>query len=350
MKEKFNSIQILRGVAAVSVILFHLINVEKKYSGGDSFMPALFGAGQSGVDLFFVISGFIMATITQDSWGRGNSLKFILKRFSRIYPVYWFYFFVTLSIFFIKPTWVNNSQNNKFDFISSFLLYPTEIAPLVLVAWSLMYEIYFYLIFAILINFKRKFVLISLGIWLFFLVVSNLFIKANPSDIILGFTISPFSIEFILGAFCAVIYKSLRIKLPTFVHVLLILVAVCSVPFFYEASFEYMLPRGIGFGILYSVIIFSSVCIEKESNVTLPKLLITIGDSSYSIYLSHLLILSALGKFWFNFLTNTYTLVDNFLFVTISISTIVIFSYLSSKYIERTSYGFLSKKIDKLFQ
>jgi peptidoglycan/LPS O-acetylase OafA/YrhL len=98
---KFLSIQALRGIAALGVVAFHSLSIEQKYSNGDSLLPDFFRLGQSGVDLFFVISGFVMVTVTKERFKiNGESMRFLWGRLSRIYPTYWFYFLLVGSIFF----------------------------------------------------------------------------------------------------------------------------------------------------------------------------------------------------------------------------------------------------------
>ena len=139
--KKLQSIQALRGIALLGVIGFHFLFIEKKYSGGDFLLPDFLHLGQSGVDLFFVISGFIMVTVTKGRFTlNGEVIRFLWGRLTRIYPTYWFYFFLTLAIFLIKPAWVNASQEHQTQLISSFLLLPSDQLPLVMAAWSLSHE------------------------------------------------------------------------------------------------------------------------------------------------------------------------------------------------------------------
>lgn len=107
-------IQALRGVAVLAVVLFHVLFVEAKYANGDLWLPHVLALGESGVDLFFVISGFIMVTITQSRFRRASEFgRFLYSRVSRIYPTYWFYFFIVLAVFMLRPQWVNASRTIK---------------------------------------------------------------------------------------------------------------------------------------------------------------------------------------------------------------------------------------------
>ena len=114
----------LRGVAVLSVILFHLVPIEQKYGGSKTMLSALFHYGMFGVDLFFVISGFVMVAVSRGKFKQQKyALSFIYHRASRIYPTYWFYSILVLIIFFTQPSWVNSSQGNQMNILASFLLF-----------------------------------------------------------------------------------------------------------------------------------------------------------------------------------------------------------------------------------
>lgn len=350
MKNKIYSIQILRGVAALLVVLYHILMTEDKFSGSNKLLPDFFEIGKTGVDLFFVISGFILAVITYDTWGSGNSFKFILKRFSRIYPTYWFYLLIALSVYLVQPRLVYSSQHSEFNFFTSLFLIPNKKPPLILAAWTLVYEVYFYVLFSVVISFKKKYVIVAFSLWLFLLVGSNLFFSIDRSDYFLYFITHPYQIEFILGVFCAVLYKSHKIKFPNILYSLLCLISLCLIPYFYYTVYKQILPQSLIFGLLYSTIVFTLVSIERKSNLQYPKIFITIGDSSYSMYLSNMMILNALGRLWNNFMNHPDSLFDNWVLLFISIVAITIWSYLSARFIERPSYNYLTSKVDRIFK
>lgn len=349
MREKNFSIQILRAIAVIGVLFFHMIVTEKKYSVDSTILTDSLKIGESGVDLFFVISGFIMAIITYKNWGRCDSVKFLLKRISRIFPVYWFYSLITLSIFIIMPSWVNNSQNNQFNLITSLLLFPSKNLPLVLVAWSLIFEFYFYIVFSVFISFKKQYVITILSFWLVSLIVFNSIFEIESSRYLLRFFTSPYSIEFILGVFTYILFHEIKIKIPSSFYILAIIMSLATIIMLYFEIHELALIKSLILGCLFSIIIFSMVSLEKNEKIKFPKTLIAIGDCSYSIYLSHILIFSGLGKIWISFLNLENSNLDNYIFITISISTAIIFIHFSGKIIERKSYSFLSKKIEDLY-
>ncbi len=335
----------MRGLAAIAVVLYHMGIIEKKYSEGNTLLPAFFKIGQSGVDLFFVISGFIMVTITKTIERHKIKIKkFLLHRFARIYPNYWFYFSLTFLVFLIQPQFVNSSQGNHFDFITSFFLLPSNNLPLVLVGWSLIYEIYFYLIFSGIMQLKKKLVILLLSTWLIFLILTNLFL-VPPASAVLKLLMNPYSIEFIFGAFCAFIANDKKIlRLPLAFFLFLITAVILSLPFlflrFYSINISGLFIQSLVFGILFSVFVLACVAVEKKTNIRFPNLFIKIGDASYTIYLSHVLILGFWGRLWASYLQRPAAVWDNIFILTAMLTSILIYSIIAYRLIERPSYNF----------
>ena len=119
------NIQALRAIAANGVLISHLLIVEQKYSHAGPILPADSRFGAFGVDLFFVISGFIMATIATDkSWH-----KFLADRAWRILPPYWFYTTVVLVVSLLAPAAVNSSFAHQPSVWRSYLLIPDTVDP-----------------------------------------------------------------------------------------------------------------------------------------------------------------------------------------------------------------------------
>ena len=120
------NIQALRAIAANGVLVSHLFIVEQKYSHGGEVLSAHAHLGAFGVDLFFVISGFIMATIARNaSWH-----KFLFDRAMRILPPYWFYTTLILIVSFYVPAYVNSSFEHPPSISRSYLLIPDRVGPL----------------------------------------------------------------------------------------------------------------------------------------------------------------------------------------------------------------------------
>jgi len=164
------SIQALRAIAASLVVVLHTYAYLEARDLISS-TPDLVESGRAGVDIFFVISGFIMTYISGDSFGKPSASKdFLIKRIIRIVPIYWFYTLIMAALLLLVPHLF--SDGKSFDLthaITSFLFIPWEnnsgfLKPVLQVGWTLNFEMYFYLIVTLLLFFGKTFFLQSLSI------------------------------------------------------------------------------------------------------------------------------------------------------------------------------------------
>src|SRR4028119_3314 len=140
--KKLNLLQVYRGIAAVLVVLFHLNDMTQDRLKQDTFFN-LFEAGWSGVDYFFVLSGFIMVYVHRSAIGKKDQLKsFLVKRAVRIYPIYWIITLTVWCLFLVIPDFANNQDLSLGNVIVSLLLIPQKDQFILEVGWTLTYEIY----------------------------------------------------------------------------------------------------------------------------------------------------------------------------------------------------------------
>lgn len=342
---KFSSLQAARGLAALLVVAFHSIFINAKYIQGESIIPELFVFGQTGVDLFFALSGFVMILAFRNKFGlRGETLNFLKGRFLRIYPTYWVYFLAVLLVFSIKPEMVNTSQGGYSNLLSSFLLLPEESAPLVMVAWSLTHEIWFYLIFALILQLPLKYVSASLVTWLLAIVFASFFITATGTPYLRIIT-HEFSIEFILGALAAIAYLKVvrRPALKKTLPALLATLGITSLLYAFlgetvgnaDVIQAISLERAFLVGGGYALLLLACALQEFISRKRAPRLLAFFGDISYSMYLSHILTLSVCGRVWSMLGYASAGLWSAVLFWTLSYIAVILVSFISYQFIER---------------
>ncbi|BCG64450.1 MAG: exopolysaccharide production protein ExoZ [Methyloprofundus sp.] len=336
---KIQNIQALRGIAVLSVTLYHLSIIEQKYGGSISILPKLLQFGMFGVDLFFIISGFVMITITRGKFqNQQQALKFIYHRIARIYPSYWVYSLLVLGVFLIQPTWVNSTQENQVDIMASFLLVPANTLPLVMVGWTLIHEMYFYLIFFILLLISaEKNIMATLIIWTAIVIILNTFVLLNNP--VFKIISHPLTIEFIAGCIFAVVFyqKNIRFRVPILLVMAALTLALSIYGFYlYQNITEQIDPtnwwRVLVFGTPALLIVFCFIYAEKSGYI-LPSALIKIGDASYSIYLSHILTLSATGRVWAMFATDSIS--DNIIMLPVLLIIVLIVGIISYHLIEK---------------
>ena len=295
-RERLESIQILRAVAAIGVVLTHAITRI-----GATF-PDLAGnflftgprgqlrVGDAGVDLFFVISGFIMLHVHgRDFAVPGASLKFMTRRVLRIVPVYWLLTTVALGFQIFAP-WIFTTHYKGADIlwiIGSYLFLPiavsgSTISPLVGVGWTLNYEMFFYAVFAVVLLFQRRSGL-RLIFWGFACLVAT-GVLLGSANVAVGFFTSWLLLDFLLGlAICAWSFD--RRKLSRASTGLLLLTGVtCLAATTIRSPPEEGGLRFVAWGIPSALIVLAMRNVAIPSGI-FASTAIVLGDASYSIYL-----------------------------------------------------------------
>lgn len=303
-------LQYMRGIAALMVVLFHL-----KERLPDNIAP-FFNNGRGGVDIFFIISGFIIYFITQNS-SELNPKTFIIKRAFRIFPLYWFVFLISTFLFF-----------TKFDFTSVvrgfFLFHNNYQAPapgfgfsIVGVAWTLTYEIYFYAIFLICSLLSNRFrgeitsfVLLILPVALQFHFNGDFSLSSSVSVNVHGnglfsqalhIVSSTMIYEFVLGIILCKAYLRLeKATIPVMVwRTLFAMSTTLSVAIFYNdvglwfgiyKPYNGNISNALGCGgFIFMAIPFALMFLFFELSKfkkTIPPLMF-LGNISFSLYLCH---------------------------------------------------------------
>jgi peptidoglycan/LPS O-acetylase OafA/YrhL len=271
------------------------------------------GFGCIGVDLFFVISGFIITYVANKYKGFDEGMRFLEKRFWRINPVYYIATILCLGVYLLQLKINNTPFPNKAitSLMDTVLLLPTSsdiinYSPLLIVGWTLSFEWFFYLLFFALIlgNIKRK--TIYLPTLILFLIGIGLLLK--PDDLRLQFITNPIMLEFVLGVIICQLYLN-NIKIPTWVAAATLAVGLISygllIRFGYGDVWYYLntingqasLHKFLIWGIPSSAIVFGCIFLEKNGYLTRlfgNRLSVLLGNASYSIYLIHYITLNIL--------------------------------------------------------
>ena len=347
--QKIKNIQALRGFAVLAVIFFHLVIIERKFGGGNTILPEFFEFGMFGVDLFFVISGFVMVTVTRGKFRVGkDALLFLYHRASRIYPLYWVYTFAALGVFLIQPSWVNSSQGNQVDIVASFLLLPSHLLPLVQVGWTLIHEMYFYLVyFLILLLVPERFLVHAIAVWGVILLAFGSWVGQGNAYLDLIF--NPLTFEFLAGCMLAILFHKtthggIRGGRLTLIASGALIAAIIGYVYYRNATGE-VAPNGWWRVLIYGVpailIVYCMTNAERDG-FTFHEFFIQTGNASYSIYLSHLFTLNVVGRIWG--FVSTEGILDNVVGALMAFSAAVFVGFLSYWLVE-TSLLKLSRKI-----
>lgn len=295
---EIHSLQVLRAIAAISISAAHIDrSTELLMNRNISFMlPRFFDWG---IDLFFVLSGFIIFYAYNKDFGKPYKLKeYLIKRFIRIYPLYWIATLLVLPIFFIFKNIGSGYERDLGVIIKSFFLIPQTHSPVLFVGWTLVHEIRFYLIFGLLIWLKKGWGIILICI----LILSTIFTyvinpsgysNLNPQNLV-GYLFSYFNIEFLLGVFGAYIMGLSNTRLQKFYLIILMF----SYPAFLRFSnIDILEQRVFLLGIPFVIIVTLLGIYELKRFLKVPKILLYLGQASFSIYLTHVLINGILIRF-----------------------------------------------------
>lgn len=272
--QKLRSVQVLRAVAACAVVVLHAVPDVRAPVGNA-------GYGAAGVDLFFVISGFIMANVSK---GRAGS-EFVRDRLWRIYPLWWLAVLPWLFMVPRGPTFV----------ASSLTLWPIYAGgyyvPVLKVGWTLSFELLFYLGITLAISTRGAVPLFLYGLCL-------LGALTTPVPV-LHFLGSPMALEFLMGLAIAKLPR--RASIGLFIPVGLALLALTSPGVGdVESSLgpQWALWRAIEWGVPAALIVWGALSLEPIFESRLFDIPVAVGDASYSIYLFHPLIAYGLSFVW----------------------------------------------------
>jgi exopolysaccharide production protein ExoZ len=318
--KQFKTLQALRGIAALMVVLHHTDMLFGTHH--------LFFAGYCGVDIFFVLSGFIMTQVHSQDFGNPRRVgEFYLKRILRIFPLYWVILFSLTFVRFVLPLlwgghaspvigllkeapttgvllnlpWNKMAEEPSFsllEFLQHMILVPysTVIVPLV---WTLSHELWFYFLFSIGILAPRRvfltlvfLVLAATGV-LQVLALAGVVPIADRSMI--GFLLSPLNFEFAAGCVIAHLVRMRRIKHENVLFKIGCVLFLLALPFGVllaenppQVEMMNRLREVTIFLVPVFLIMLGLVAKESRENIRVPKTLVYLGDASYSIYLIHM--------------------------------------------------------------
>jgi len=298
----FRNVQALRAAAALLVVTVHLANstgFEARYLSPTPTVMKLFGtAGFYGVDLFFVISGFIMTVTTWTLFGNAaNSLTFVLRRITRIYPPYWTVLLPILLVYLVRPDLVDSHAGTHPNVFASFLLLPQLGEPLLLVSWSLVFEMAFYAVFAFALCFRRPLLPVILIAWTLGIASASAH-WANSHNPYLRFLANPLPIEFFFGIGVGALVMSGNVKRPAIalaIGVALVAILVTLGTLHDDSDYPNLWWRALMGGCGFACLLYGVVVLEKDRGVTFPRWLNALGDASYAMYLWHIPVLTVLG-------------------------------------------------------
>ncbi|WP_337049832.1 acyltransferase [Serratia fonticola] len=341
-KNKLASVQALRGLAALAVMLFHFRwNINLPYPNlGDR----LFGWGAIGVDVFFIISGFVITlSATKLTPGLSAAGIFLKHRARRILPAYFIILLITFLLSGAMSTFHYPEKVSNFASALTFSPIDANNAPFYVndggvygIRWTLNYEVFFYLAMAICLISKYRWPLL-LGVFSLSLIVFPILAGQSPTLAVSGYQFNsaylnlmtnPIIWQFLVGVGFGLIYpyaKHLNGHLRLATLLVAILVTV------YSVLFTPSLGHGLTMSGWYLSILFIAVVLNDEliTKYT-PRFMITLGEISFSLYLIHTLMNGGIGNRF-----ERIGVPDGLPRFVLSCAVSIGLAYLSYKFIER---------------
>jgi len=307
MRGKLHSLQALRALAALLVVADHAIYyLAEKQDVSRSLQNLAWFFGTFGVDIFFVISGFIMIYTARDLFGtRLGFAKFAYRRIIRIVPLYW------LATIIAAGLLVRHQFPSNIEILTSLAFVPlvTQVGeplrPILGVGWTLNLEMFFYALFTVSLLFSRRsgtilvvsllVLLVALGGWL-----RPVTDTGDPLTVA-TFLTNPILLLFAAGVLLGIgidISERWTFRVP-FAAVISISLIAAAIAVFAAWIDQAPWPFGwqIVFWALCVAIVFLALVAEEHQSSALA-VLERLGDASYSIYLFHFLVIAALGRVW----------------------------------------------------
>ncbi len=291
---KLLNLQALRFIAAFIVLIYHAPNLYERAGGSFNFKPFV-SFGFAGVDVFFVISGFIMWVTTRNKGGFKDAWNFIYKRTTRIYLTLW----LVLGLYALYFLNFAPSRLENIDLVKSFLLIPQATKSNLLgITWTLSFEMYFYVLIAaaLAIGGRQWIPVVGIGAFIIF-VLGRIGISVPFETVTSGAALA----EFFAGCLVGYAYERNMIKRP-YVWITSGLLILTIAMIYATLNLSHPLEYGTYKDFRVSVLLPMAVCLVAGA-VTLDKVYtpsnwtVTMGDASYGIYLWH----APLFVVWYDF-------------------------------------------------
>ncbi len=335
---RIDSLQLLRGIAATLVAAFHLYAAAKA-EGYDPGLFRLFEHGEAGVDIFFVLSGFIIFYTASKNIAAGPAY-FFQSRFWRIFPPYWAVLALYVAAFSVSFYLLGDTARSldTKTLLASFVLAPIP-DQVIIIAWTLSLELIFYLIFGLTFFIAGKFAFFAaMCVWAAISFATSLYTISVPE--FLQLPLNTVVVEFLFGSIVGYIYVEFK---PRFQHSAL--VAGCCVMgmslggVFPESS---VLSREVIFGLPATLIVYGLAGLA----IKFPEWVNTWGESSYILYLSHLLVYLVLGKMIeIIFATSAYS---SPVLMLVLLAAATAFSYGANVFLERPYHRWYRHRLVRL--
>lgn len=297
-------VQALRFLAAAMVLVGHVQDAlgRGRIAGLAPLADPTGLPWHAGVDVFFVISGFVMCHVAADAFGRpGAAVEFLRRRLVRVAPLYWVFTGLAVATALGLPGRVEHDEVALGHVAASLAFLPWRapsglVVPPLSVGWTLNFEMLFYAVFAVGLLFRRT---VGLPVIVAILAVLALprLVAPEAIGVQVGFWGFRITFEFLYGIALARLFAA-GLRLGGLARLGLAVAAVAALVAGKAAGFDGFHDRWIFWGVPAAMIVAAVVLGPDLPQGRWSRLLVLGGDASYALYLSHLFTLRGLGLVW----------------------------------------------------
>ena len=284
------TIQALRALAAIMVVIHHLLTVIKENSSHDR--ESQWMGGSTGVDIFFVLSGLVLMTSSRSLPPKRAARTFLLHRLERIAPPYWLLTTFKVLLLVAVPTVSRKGLGSAWHIIASYLFLPaangSDNSPVLIAGWTLTFETLFYLLFASALALRVN--LVNFLAWTICLVAAG-GLMIHPGGPALLTVFDPIALEFLYGVLLGRALSARRLPQASFCLALLL----CGyASLLWLAPYQSLWIRPFACGLPALAVVIGAVGLEGSIGSRIPRWVTELGNSSYSLYLTHGLLIPIL--------------------------------------------------------
>ncbi len=300
---QIGGIQVLRGLAALSVAFLHIEQAAGAFVGrpGESPWPWLRALPwEAGVDVFFVISGFVMVYASAGMFRRKGAVReFLARRLSRVAPLYWVFTTLALAVAVAAPRLLNDPVSGGWRMaVASYLFIPWQrqdgfVQPLFRLGWTLNYEMLFYVLFAPFLLLPRR--MGTAGIVLVIAALAAIGRFLPPANLQLAFWTDPIVAEFAFGVLLGTARLE-GLRLPPVARGGLIALGIAALA---AVGVDDTARRALSYGLPAAGLVAGAALGPGWIGGSVAaRTALVAGDASYALYLIHPFPMRGLREMW----------------------------------------------------
>ncbi len=325
--EQIAAIQVLRAIAAFSVVIGHTQRNAILIAAANhrEFHPILLDLTEAGVDLFFVISGFVMVYASRELFAApGGGLFFLSRRMARIVPLYWSMTTIFLTVMLVSPKLIPVARPELTEILASYFFIPYYrpdehwMHPVYSIGWTLNYEMFFYAVFGCVIALPVKRALTALTLLFCALAIAGVILRPAPG--VFFFWSRPVILEFVMGAWIGYV-RLTEFRTTNRAAAILAFAGIAGFALqVMSGVYAHGYWRPLVWGLPAAAIVAAATL--SNCNITsrgLWKPIVLLGGASYSLYLVHPMAVHAMHLLWDKLGLSAHASDTVFFFVTLAL-------------------------------